>query len=146
MKDFDKLFDIEGLKSDIADASNNEYQDVPVGEYEVKIEKMELVESKKGDPMVSIWFKIVAGEFKDQMIFYNQVITKGFQIHLNNELLASLKSGLEVKFDSYNAYGQLLSDIYVAIDGTYEYLLAYGQTNKGYKTYKINDVFKLTQN
>lgn len=146
MKDFDKLFDLEGLKKDINEASSNDYQDVPVGDYEVKIEKMELVESKKGDPMVSIWFKIVAGEFKGSLIFYNQVITKGFQIFTNNELLTSFNSGLEVRFDSYGAYDQLLSDIYAAVDGKYEYLLSYGQNNKGYKTYKINDVFNLTQN
>lgn len=143
MKDFDKLFDIEGLKKDISEASSNDYQDVPLGEYEVKIEKMELVESKKGDPMVSIWFKIVAGELKNSMIFYNQVITQGFQIHLNNELLSSLNSGYEIKFDSYKQYDQLLSDILVAVDGKYEYLLSYGQTPKGFKTYKINNVFNL---
>lgn len=143
VKDFDKAFDLEGLKKDIAEASTNDYVDVPVGDYEVKIDKMELVESKKGDPMVSIWFRIVAGDLKGQLIFYNQVITQGFQIHLNNELLTSLKSGLEVKFDSYKDYDQLLSDIHVAVDGKYEYLLSYGQTNKGFKTYKINDVFNL---
>ena len=146
MKDFDKLFDLEGLKKDVNEAQDNNYEDVPVGDYEVKIEKMELVESKKGDPMVSIWFKIVAGELKNSMIFYNQVITQGFQIHLNNELLKTFNSGIEVEFNSYADYAQLLSDIYVAVDGKYEYLLSYGQTAKGFKTYKIKDVFTLTQN
>ena len=146
MKDFDKLFDLEGLKKDISEASSNEYQDVPTGDYEVRIEKMELKESSKGDPMVSIWFKIVAGQFKDSIIFYNQVITKGFQIHINNDLLASFDSGLEIKFESYAAYDQLLSDIHIAVDGKYEYLLNYGQTAKGFKTYKITDKFTLAQN
>lgn len=146
MKDFDKLFDIEGLKKDISEASNNEYQDVPLGDYEVKIEKMELTESKKGDPMVSIWFKIVAGEFRDSMIFYNQVITQGFQIHINNELLKALNSGLTIEFNSYGEYAQLLSDIRVAVDGVHEYLLSYGETKKGFKTYSIKDVYNLTQN
>lgn len=143
MKDFDKLFDLEGLKKDITEASSNEYKDVPVGDYEVRIEKMELVESKKGDPMVSIWFRIVAGDYKDSMIFYNQTITQGFQIHLNNELLNSLNSGLDVKFNSYGDYAQLLSDIYIAVDGKYEYLLNYSLTKKGYNSYKIIDVFTL---
>lgn len=143
IKDFDKAFDLEGLKKDIAEASSNDYVDVPLGDYEVKIDKMELVESKKGDPMVSIWFRIVAGDLKGQLIFYNQVITQGFQIHLNNELLNSLKSGLNIKFDSYKDYDQLLSDIYIAVDGKYEYLLSYGQTNKGFKTYKIAEKFNL---
>ena len=145
MKDFDKLFDLSGLKEDIANAKDSEYQDIPVGDYEVKVEKMELVESKKGDPMVSIWFKIVAGDFKEQMIFYNQVITQGFQIHLNNEFLNSFNSGCLVEFNTYAQYAQLLSDIYVAVDGTYEYLLSYGQTKKGYSSYKIKDVYNVAQ-
>ncbi len=145
MKDFDKLFDVDGLKKDIEEAkeSSGEYRDVPTGDYEVKIEKLELVESKNGDPMVSIWFRIVAGEYKDSMIFYNQLIMQGFQIHMNNELLKSLNSDLEIKFNSYSDYSQLLSDIYVAVDGKYEYLLGYGKNKKGYNTYKIKDVFTL---
>ena len=69
---FDKLVDIEGLKKDVAEAKENgrgEYKEVPKGTYEVKIDKMELVESKKGDPMVSIWFKILSGEYKNSLIF-----------------------------------------------------------------------------
>lgn len=143
MKDFDKLFDLEGLKKDISEVSSNEYKEVPVGDYEVKIEKMELVESKKGDPMVSIWFRIVAGDYKDSMIFYNQLVNGGRPIYFNNLFLTSLNSGLDITFNNYADYAQLISDIYVAVDGKYEYLLNYTLNNKGYSTYKILDVFTL---
>lgn len=147
MKDFDKLFDLEGLKKDIDEVQNNSgYEDVPFGDYEVKIEKIELTESKKGDPMVSIWFRVVAGDFKNSMIFYNKLVNDGKPIYFNNLFLKSLNSGLDIKFNTYADYAQLLSDIYVAVDGTYEYLLSYGQNSKGYNTYEIKDVFTLTQN
>jgi len=83
---WDKEIDTEGLQKDVAEAAANggggNYKEVPHGNYEVAVQQMELKASKKGDPMVSIWFKIVSdGEYKGSMIFYNQVITQGFQIH-----------------------------------------------------------------
>ena len=142
---FDKVIDVEGLQKDVQEAAKNStnYREVPHGEYEVKIEKLELVESKKGDPMVTIWFKVVSGEYKGSIIFYNQVITQGFQIHIVNELLRSLDSGIEVEFKTYKQYGQMLMDIHEAIDGRLEYGLKYGEGKKGFSTYEITDIYEV---
>ena len=142
---FDREIDIEGL--DVQEAAENgaNYREVPHGEYEVKIEKLELVESKAGDPMVTVWFKILTGEYKGCMIFMNQVITKGFQIHLMNEFLRSLDSGYDIEFKSYSQYGQLLMDIHEAIDGQLEYALKYGEGKKGFNTYEITDVYEVEE-
>jgi hypothetical protein len=147
---FDKQVDIKGLEEDIKAAAENnmEFKEVPYGTYEVKVDKMELVEAKtSGNPMVSIWFKILNGDYKNSMIFYNKVImgttNDGFMIHSNNEFLKSLESGVEVEFHSYSQYAQLLLDIAEAIDGKLEYGLKYGENNKGYKTYEITDVFEV---
>lgn len=139
---FDKQVDLEGLKKDIEDSANNDFKEVPHGNYEVAIAKLELNESKKGDPMVKAWFKIVSGEYKGSLIFMNQVITRGFQIHIVDELLRSLDSGVEVSFESYSQYAELLMDIFEAIDGNFEYGLKYGE-NKGFDTFEITDVFEL---
>lgn len=140
---FDKAVDLNGLKKDIAEAKENggTREDVPKGTYEVKVEKMELTESKKGDPMLTIWFRILNGAFKNSVIFYNQVITQGFQIHLASEFLRSLESGIDVNFESYSQFDGLVMDIAEAIDGKCEYALEYGENNKGYNTYKITEVF-----
>lgn len=142
---FDKAIDVEGLQKDVQEAAENgaNFREVPHGEYEVKIEKLELVESKAGDPMVTVWFKVRAGDYKGSMIFMNQVITKGFQIHIMNEFLRSLDSGYDVEFRSYSQYGQLLMDIHEAIDGELEYLLKYSEGKKGFSNYEIVDVFEV---
>ena len=142
---FDREIDIEGLQKDVQEAAENgaNYREVPHGEYEVKIEKLELVESKAGDPMVTVCFKVLAGDYKGSMIFMNQVITKGFQIHIMNEFLRSLDSGYDVEFRSYSQYGQLLMDIHEAIDGELEYLLKYSEGKKGFSNYEIVDVFEV---
>lgn len=141
---FNEMFNVEELKKDVAEAATNSgnYKEVPCGNYEVKVTKMELTESKKGDPMVSIWFKILAGEYENSIIFMNQVITQGFQLHIVNTLLKSFDTGLEVKFDDFDQYEQLLLDIHEAIDEKQlEYGLLLGE-NKGFKTFEITEVFE----
>lgn len=142
---FNKNVDLEGLKHDIVDAKENggtgEFKEVPTGTYEVEIAKMELKESKKGDPMVSVWFKILEGEYKNSMLFMNQVITQGFQIHLVNEFLRSLGTGIDVEFEDYAQYNDLLMDIYEEIDGQFEYGIKYSLSKKGFAEYKITDVY-----
>lgn len=145
---FDSKVDLDGLRDDIEEAKENgggDFKEVPVGTYEVEVEKLELTTSKKGDPMVSIWFKILDGEFTNNRIFYNQIIPGGFQIHLNNELLRSLEvfEDDEIKFESYAQYSELLLDIAEEIDALgLEYALEYGKNSKGYNTYKIVEVFE----
>lgn len=143
---FDKAVDLEGLKKDIDEAKENggaNRPEVPHGTYEVRITKLELTESKKGDPMVSVWFKILNGEFKNSLIFMNQVITQGFQIHIVNEFLRDLGTSYEVDFESYTQYAKLLMDIHEAIDNNYEYALKYEKNDKGYNTFSIEEVFEL---
>lgn len=141
---FNKAFDVAALKNDVKEAAENggNYKEVPKGQYEVKIDKMELTESKKGDPMVSVWFTILSGEFEKSKIFMNQVITQGFQIHIMNEFLRSLDSGCEIQFDDFEQYAQLLMDVHEAIDSQgLEFALEYGES-KGFNTYKITEVFE----
>lgn len=143
---FDKAVDLEGLRNDVKEVEENgggDFREVPKGTYEVEINKMELTESKKGDPMVTIWFKILSGEFKGSLIFYNQVVTQAFQIHNANKLLRSLESGIDVGFESYTQYDQLIMDIAEAVDGSLEYCLEYGENSKGYNTFEIKDVFEV---
>ena len=142
---FDKEIDVNGLVEDVKEAAENgaNFRDVPHGQYEVKIEKLELVSSKAGDPMVTCWMKVLVGDYKGSLIFMNQVITKGFQVHIVNEFLRSLDSGLDVEFKSYKQYGQLLMDIHEAIDGNLEYGLIYGEGKKGFSTYEISDVYEV---
>lgn len=143
---FDKTIDIEGLKDDLQEVEKNggntgDYPDIPDGSYEVKITKLELVASKKGDPMVSCWFEILTGDYKGRLLFMNQVVTQGFQIHKVNTFLKSLDSGVEIKFDTYSQYGQMLLDIHEEIDGKLEYLIKLSTDKKGFNNYTVEEVY-----
>ena len=136
--------DLAGLQKDIKDAQDNkrEYDEIPHGEYEVKVDKMELKASKKGDPMVSIWFTILEGKYKKSKLFLNQVITQGFQIHIVNELLKSMKTDLAIEFVDYKQYAELLLDVAEECDtNNLEFAIKY-EDNKGYDKFTITEVFE----
>ena len=103
--------------------------EVPTGKYEISIEKMEIKETKNGDPMFSCWMRILAGEFENKLLFYNQVITKGFQIALVNKFLRSLETGIDIdSFIGYREYNNLIMDIHEAIDDAgLEYMIEYSK-------------------
>ena len=143
---FDNEMDLAGLMEDIesaanGDGGNGDYKEVPLGDYEVSIDKLELGVSKSSKPMLICWFKILEGDFKNSRLFMNQVIEQGFQIHIANEFLRSLDSGLDIKFKTFKQYEQLVMDVAEAIC-TFEYAVKYGETSKGFKTFEITDVFE----
>ncbi|MCQ6288088.1 DUF669 domain-containing protein [Bacillus cereus] len=152
---FDKKVDLEALAADVQEVEENggggDFEKVPDGQYEVAIEKMELTESKKGDPMLMIWFNIVDGEFEGQKIFYYKVMQPqndkawGYQVHQNNEMLRKLWDCKEedIKFTSFGEYADLILDIHEDIDGKFEYLLEKETDKKGYDQFKIVEVFEV---
>lgn len=138
---FNDSFDIEGLKHDAANAGKRDRVDVPVGDYEVAIAKLELGESKAGLPQMKVWFKVLTGEYTGQFIFMNQNVSNGMQIRIANDFLKSLESGVDVDFEDFMQYGGMIESVYHAIDGQFEYQLAYGENDKGYKTFEIVQKF-----
>ena len=144
--EFDKAIDTKALADEVKNSTSGDYPEIPYGEYEVALTKMELGASKSSHkPMVTIWFKIVSGEYKGNLIFMNQVVENRFQIHTMNEFLRSLDAGKDVEFESYNQYGNLIMDIHEIISDKLEYALEYGENSKGYKTYKIKEVFDIEE-
>lgn len=144
---WNKNIDGAALAQDVREAAANggggEYREVPHGDYVVAINKMELRESKKGDPMFTCWMKVVEGEYEGSMLFMNQVITQGFQLHIVNEFLRSLDSGVAVDFNGdYNAYNSTVMDVFEAVSEKLEYALEYGE-RKGFNTFKVMDVFEV---
>ena len=144
-KKWNAAIDAAQMEKDLEEIKKNggaDYPEIKPGEYVVKVEKMELKASKKGDPMLSIMFRIVEGEHKKACIFYNQVILQPFQIYLANEFLNSMETDVEAAFHgNYEEYNNIILDIAEACEKL-EFLLDYGENNKGYKTYKIKEVYE----
>ena len=143
---WNNTIDTAGLQKDVQEAqangSNREFEKVPHGEYEVKLEKLELKPTKKGDPMVTAWFTILNGKYSKQKLFMNQVVTQGFQIHIVNEFLKSMGTDLNIEFVNYQQYADLLMDVAEAVEeDNLEFALKY-EDNKGYDKFTITEVFE----
>lgn len=143
---WNKNVDTKGLAEDAKEAEQNggsgDYPEVPVGQYEIKIDKMELKESSKGDPMFSAQFRILSGDHSNQCLFMNQVITQGFQIGIVNKFLRSLDVTDDVEFKDYEQYNNLVMDIMEEVDGKLEFLLDYRKSKKDFPIYTIKDIFE----
>ncbi len=121
------------------------------GIYKVNVLKIELKASKAGKPMVSMMFKIISDEEKrkSDIIYYNLVISEGFQIHISNELLKDLtervSEKIEIKFETYSQYSDLLTYIMKKVKNNFIYVLDYKDFNK-YKQIKIVKVLDINNN
>lgn len=143
---WDKTFNISAdeVRELDQNGGRKEYVDVPFGQYEVKVAKMELGASKKGDPMLSVWFKVLEGKYKDSFIFMNQLVTKDFQIHIANDFLRSLDSDETIEWTGrYSDYADLIDKVFDAIDKKLEYALDYHSDSKGYNVFEIKEVFEV---
>lgn len=141
---FDQTVDLEALSQDIENAKDNkrEFEDVPEGNYEVKITKIELKESKKGDPMISIHMKIVAGKYENQYLFMNLVIAKAYSIHLAKEFLKSLETEVVIDFQSYAQFYKLLDEVMDYIEEReLEYQVKFTKNKNGFSVFEIKEVY-----
>ena len=118
-KKFNQQFPADKMKQDIKEAKENSGSTLPDGEYTCKLEKMELGESSKQQLMIKAQFRIIKGEYKKQCIFKNAVLTgtknDGFMMVKANEFLDSLDSGVDVTFESWEQYNDLILDIAEAV-------------------------------
>lgn len=143
---YDRETDLEGLKEDTQKAIENggEFDEVPPGTYEVAISELELTMSKSDKPMVKIWYTILSGDYENNKIFQYQLVDKGQKLAIIKPLLEKLSDGeIEVSFESFAQYANLIDEIKeFAEDNSLEYSLEYGENKKGFKTYKILEVFE----
>lgn len=150
MADWGKYENIDAkkLNDEVQELGDGDFEDLPKGKYEVEITNMELKPTKeKGYPMLAVSFKVLEGEYKNRLIFMNQVVIMGdkndaIRLKVANSFLQSLDSGVAINFESVRGYEELIGAIYDSIKQKgLEYLLELGE-RKGFTTYKIVEVFE----
>lgn len=123
---FDSMIDTKALNEQIESAKQNDFTggELPSGDYQARVEKLELGETKDHRPMVKCQMRITDGKYKNWCIFYNRVLygTKndGSMIHSANVFLRSLVDWEpdEIKFESYSDYADLIEDVESECMGT----------------------------
>ena len=126
---FDEAIDQEELQAAVEEAEKNGgsgHSEVPDGTYIVKMEKIELGQTKDGRPMLKVMARILEGEYKKHCLFMNRVIygTKndGNMIASAIGFLKTLEAEDEdgnlypCTFKNYSQFADLCLDIAEAID------------------------------
>lgn len=142
--ELDNQFDEDFAKDVEAAGGSGDFEDVPHGEYEVKIEKLEpAIAKKSGNPIMSCWMRIINGEHKGQMVFYNQVLHKPFCVHKANEFMASLGTDVEIKYIKPSQYADVIMDVAEKCAGG-EYHLSFqpNAKNSEFDEYEIVEILK----
>lgn len=131
-KKFNRMVDLEALRKDVENTSANgtgDFPKIPDGRYEVAPVTLELGLTKDERPMLKASFKILSGEYKNQRLFFNRVMfgTKddARMIKFAVGWLNTLDSGVDVAFEDYDQFKELVMDVHEAIDGKLEYAVDY---------------------
>lgn len=113
---------------------------VPYGVYECSLETCEMALTKeKRKPMLKMAFRMVEG---NRSIFVNRVLEKPFQIALAVNLLKSLGTDVEIRFESYSQFAELCPAVLAdakKLKLTFE--VDYRE-NKGYDEVSVTNVFE----
>lgn len=143
---FNKEFPADQVNKQMKEAEENGGggSELPDGEYKVTLDKMELGLSKKNALMITAQFRIQAGDHKKQCIFVNRVLTgtknDGFMMLKAKEFLESLDSGIDVVFEDWEQFSDLVLDIQDAVlDDNLTYIVTL-ETDGKYQNFEIIDV------
>lgn len=146
---FDQKVNLDALQKEVAEAKENEFEDVPDGTYIVGIEKMEIKPTKTGDKlMFAAQCKIKEGEYKNRMIFFNRVISgnKNSETWNDGKAIKSVITWLDKletetlpEFVNYGDFADCVLDIFQEIQGKVEMEIDY--TSKGFNPISIKEVF-----
>lgn len=147
-QNFDLKID-NNLLNDIANANTNsgDFEELPLGRYEVKINSMELTQSKKGDPMTKTIFEVVQGQYKGRYIFKNSVIYKGdrndaWRLKQEIEFINSLQPSDQVNFYSFSDFEKQVSNAFADVNSRkLEYLIEIKEKNN-FRTYSVVEVYR----
>lgn len=121
-----------------------EFQEVPAGEYECAINKMELKEAKSGADMISVWWEILDGTFKGQILFQNVVLAGDYGKHNYKRFMQEIKTSIDVfNFSSREELEEVVLDVFDDVIAKYEYLVKVKDGKNGFKEFEIKDVFNI---
>ena len=127
--EFDEKIDLNALQKEVQEAPDNDFADVPDGEYIVGIEKMEIKLTKAGDKlMFAVQCKIKEGEHKGRLLFFNRVIsgnsspkwTDGMAIKSVCTWLDKLETETIPEFVNYADFADCVLDIFQEVQGKVE--------------------------
>lgn len=153
--DFSKIdnsIDLKAFQRDINSirsngGSNEPFVPLDDGQYEVRVQNME-IRGTKADPnrpMLAVVFEVISGKDKGKRIFFNRVLygTKNDANMVKSAIgfLKKLESNIDVNFESYQQFSDVVDDIEEDINGRLEYAITW--KSEEFNSVTIDEVYEV---
>lgn len=146
---FDDKVNLDELQSEVQNAPDTDFEDVPDGNYIVGIEKMEIrLTNAKDKLMFAVQCKIKEGNQTGRMIFFNRVISGNKNTEKWNDgraiksvitWLEKLETEIIPEFINYADFADCVLDIFQEIQGKVEMEVSY--KSSAFNPITIKEVF-----
>lgn len=136
------------------ESDSGDFEEVPDGDYEVRVSRLELGTSKSsGNPTAYVNFDIIAGDYEGDVIYHTFSLggnKAGFKLKKFVDFVMTLKSGVDFSYDNFKDEngefdGYLLEkaieDVFEAIGDNTEYAIEKSTNKGGYREIKVTQVF-----
>ena len=121
-----------------AEKLNEEFYNKKVsdGIYRIEIMDMVVKQSKRGNWMIQVGYKILNGKYENSVLWSFFVIRQS-NILVNNAFLKSLGTLIPIECTSITQYQKLVDDIFITIRGDKEYDAELTTSINGFTSIKI---------
>ncbi len=121
-----------------AEKLNEEFYNKKVsdGIYRIEIMDMVVKQSKRGNWMIQVGYKILNGKYENSVLWSFFVIRQS-NILVNNAFLKSLGTPIPIECTSITQYQKLVDDIFITIRGDKEYDAELTTSINGFTSIKI---------
>lgn len=134
----------------LPEEDSKDYPEIPDGEYECRVEKLEYATSKAGNNMVKGTFRILAGEYKNQCMFMNSVLKTRTGYEIFNGMVRDFdvwpdKDEFRAKatFENWDKFADYVAETFERITTQgLEYAIAKKTNDKGFTNYRVTQVYE----
>lgn len=133
--------------------TSGEFEEVPDGEYEVRISRLEFGTSKNGNPTAYVNFDIIAGEYEGDVIYHTFSFggkSPAFKLKRFVDFASTLKSGVDLSYENFkNENGDFdgeklenaIAEICDIVCDKTEYAISKTTNKSGFRDIKVLEVF-----
>ena len=135
------------------ESADGDFEEVPDGDYEVRISRMEFGTSKNGNPTAYVNFDIIAGDYDGDVIYHTFSFggkSPAFKLKKFVDFASTLKSGIDLSYSNFKDENgdfdgekleNAINEIFDIIGDKTEYAINKTTNKNGFRDIKVIEVF-----
>ena len=135
------------------ESADGDFEEVPDGDSEVRISRMEFGTSKNGNPTAYVNFDIIAGDYDGDVIYHTFSFggkSPAFKLKKFVDFASTLKSGIDLSYSNFKDENgdfdgekleNAINEIFDIIGDKTEYAISKTTNKNGFRDIKVIEVF-----